>query len=472
MTETVDAVVVGSGPNGLAAAITLAQAGRSVTVLEAADQVGGGLRTDELTDGVRRDHCAAVFPFAVGSPYLRTLPLEAHGVEWLYPEVSYTHPLDDGRAGAAFPSLDDTLEALGADAKTYRRLVGPLVEQWDQLAAEALGPVLHLPRHLLTLARFGLTGLPSATLLGSRFDEEEARGLLAGCAAHGVLPLSRPLTGAFALLFASSAHAHGWPAVRGGAGVLAEAMADLLESLGGTIRTGHRVTSLDDIDPARAVLFDVDPAQLLGITGDELDDGYRKQLRRFRHGPGVFKVDHLLEGPVPWSDPWSAQAGTVHVGGTMTEVAAAEGAVADGTHPDRPFVLVAQPSVLDQARAPDGRHVLWSYCHVPSGSTIDQTSAIEAQIERFAPGFRDLIIDRWVTTPAQFEALNPNLVGGDITGGALDGFQLVKRPRFTRPYRTSNPRFFLCSASTPPGGGVHGMCGHLAAQDALATTLA
>ncbi len=469
---TLDAVVVGSGPNGLAAAITMAAAGRSVHVVEGADRVGGGLRTDELAPGVHRDHCATVFPFAVGSPYLAALPLADHGVEWLTPDISFAHPLDGGRAAVAYRSIDATVDGLGVDAKRYRSLIGPLASRWDDLAVDVLGPVVHLPDHPLLLARFGVRGMRSSAHLRKRFSTDEAQALVAGCAGHSVLPLQSPGTAAVATLFLASAHARGWPLVRGGAGVLASGLESLLVSLGATVETGRRINTLADLPPAKVVVFDTDPGQVSAIAGTELSRGYRRMLGRFQQGPGVYKVDFLLDGAVPWANAAVAEAVTVHVGGSFDECAAAEATVAAGNHADQPFVLVAQPGVLDATRAPTGHHLVWAYCHVPSASTLDMSAAIERQIERFAPGFGDLVVERWVTTTHGFEGLNPNLVGGDITGGANHLRQLVARPRARRPYATSSDRFFLCSASTPPGGGVHGMCGHHAALAALRGPLA
>ncbi len=471
MTERWDAVVVGSGPNGLAAAITLARADRSVLLLEGADRIGGGLWSEEVESGLVRDRGAAVMPFAVGSPFLSGLDLEGHGLRWAFPKVQYSHPLDGGRAGAALRDIDETAALLGSDGARYRRLLRPFVRRWFDLAAEVQQPIVHLPRHPLLLARYGLTGLPSSRALARIFEHDETRGMLAGCAAHGVLPLTAPFTAAFATIFAASAHAVGWPVAVGGSQAVADAMASLLRALGGEIRTGQPVRTLADVPPTTAVLFDVNPHQLATICGDELPDRYRRRLRRYRFGPGVFKVDFVLDGPVPWADPHSGASATIHVGGTFEETAAAEASVARGGHPDRPFVLVAQQAIADPSRARDGRQVLWAYTHVPNGSTVDCCEAIERQIERFAPGFRDRIVERLRTTTAELEAANPNLVGGDITGGTHAGTQLFARPRLLRPYRTPNPALFLCSASTPPGGGIHGMPGHHAADVALAGIL-
>jgi phytoene dehydrogenase-like protein len=463
----VDAVVVGSGPNGLAAAITVASAGRSVLVLEAADRPGGAMRTDEVSPGVWRDHCAAVFPFAAGSPFLSSLPLADHGLEWLTPERSFGHPLGGDRAAVAHLSVDTTAERLGPDASHYRRAIGRLANRWDALAAEVMQPLVHVPHHPVLLAQFGLTGLLSAERYSRSFETDEARALIAGAAAHSVLPFGRAATAAVAKLFLASAHAKGWPVPRGGAAALSDALVAHLESLGGSIETGRRVRHLSEIPDSRAVLFDTDATQLADIAGDELSNRYVRRVRGFRRGSGTFKVDFLIEGEVPWTSAAMNACPTVHVGGSFEECAAAEAEVARGRHPERPFVLAAQQGVLDSGRAPEGQQLLWAYCHVPAGSTVDMTQAIERQINRFAPGFSDLVVERWSTSPADLEAANPNLVGGDITGGANDLRQLVVRPRVLRPYQTSNSRILLCSAATPPGGGVHGMAGHNAALAAL-----
>ena len=471
MSERWDAVVVGAGPNGLVAAATLAQAGRSVLVLERADTIGGGLRSDRL-DGLVRDRCAAVMPFAVASPALLDLGLDRHGLRWAQPDVPFTQPLDDGRVGASLRDLDATADLLGPDGPRYRKLIEPFVDRWNELSAEVQQPIAHLPRHPLVLARYGLAGVRSAKHLVSRFENDEVKGLFAGCAAHGVLPLESPFTAAFATLFAASAHAVGWPVVEGGSGRLADALASAIVADGGEIRTDAAVTSLADLPPHEVAIFDTDLRQLASIAGDALSTRYRRTIGRFRSGPAACKVDHVLSGPVPWRDPHSARAATVHVGGTFEETAAAEADVAAGRHPERPFALVVQQDVADPSRIDDqGRRTLWSYTHVPNGSDVDCTDAIEAQIERFAPGFRDVIISRDVTTAPAFEAYNPNYIGGDITGGAHNARQLIARPRLLRPHRTSNPSILVCSASTAPGAGVHGTGGRLAADTALATTL-
>jgi phytoene dehydrogenase-like protein len=469
-----DAIVIGSGPNGLAAAITIARAGRSVLVLEGADTPGGGLRSEELTlPGFLHDVCASVHPLALASPFFRTLPLEEHGLRWVQPEIAFAHPLGGDCAALVHRSLDETAAGLGADGPAYRRLFRPIVRDWDRLTRAVLGPLFRVPESPLVLARFGLHALCSvAGLARSRFREPAARALLAGAASHSIVPLNRPGTAAFGLLLTASAHAGGWPFAEGGSRRLTDALVSVLRSLGGELRTGEWVTSLAGLPPARAVLCDVTPRQFLALAGDRLPAGYRRALERFRYGPGVFKVDWALAGPIPWRAEQARRAGTLHVGGTLDEVAAAEAAPWDGRVAERPLLVLAQPSVFDPTRAPRGLHTAWAYCHVPNGSTEDMTERIEMRVERFAPGFRDRILARHTLSPADFERHNPNLVGGDLAAGAMDLAQLFFRPvRGLHPYDTPIPGVFLCSASTPPGGGVHGMCGHLAATRALATVL-
>jgi phytoene dehydrogenase-like protein len=465
-----DAIVVGAGPNGLAAAVTLARAGLAVHVIEGGATPGGGCRTEELTlPGFRHDVCSAVHPLAGVSPFFAGTGLAARGVTLLAPKVAFAHPLDGGRAGAVSGSVTQTAAALGRDQGTYRRLLEPLVRDAPLTLPALLAPLRSVPRHPAAVARFGLAGLRPATWLARRFEEPETAALLAGTAAHTMLPLTAPLTSAFGLLFLMTAHAVGWPVVAGGSAAIIDALAAELTSLGGRVETGRWVTTLDSLPPARAVLLDVTPRQLVALAGDRLPAGRRRALERFRYGPGACKVDWALSGPVPWQAPACAHAGTVHVGGTFEQVARSEAEVAAGRHPERPFCLVTQPGVVDPSRAPDGQHTLWGYCHVPPGSTVDMTSRIEAQIERFAPGFRDLILARSVRTAAQLEQHNPNCVGGDIGGGAETVRQLIGRPTLRwNPYRTGLPGVYLCSASTPPGGGVHGMCGEWAARAALA----
>jgi phytoene dehydrogenase-like protein len=464
-----DAIVVGSGPNGLAAAIVLAQAGRSVLVCEAADGIGGGTRTEQLTlAGFRHDVCSAIHPLALGSPFLRRLALREHGLEFAHPAIPLAHPLDDGSAATLHTSIDETAQRLGVDADAYRRLMRPLADGWEALVEDLLGPA-RPPRHPLRVARFGVAAVRSATgLARSRFTSPHARALLAGNAAHAMLPLTAPATAAFALMLQMLAHAVGWPAAVGGSQAIADAMASLLRALGGEIETGREVRSLRDVPSATAVLFDLSPRAILRIAGGELPHRYQRSLARYRYGPGVFKLDYALDGPMPWTAEACRRAGVVHVGGTLEEIATAEAEVARGRHPPRPFVLIAQQSLFDATRAPAGAHTLWAYCHVPNGSSVDMTDAVEGQLERFAPGFRDLVRARSVAGPAEIQARNPNYVGGDINGGASDLRQLWTRPALRLvPYTTPNPRLFICSASTPPGGGVHGMCGWHAARAAL-----
>jgi len=466
-----DAVVVGSGPNGLAAAIVLARAGRSVLVREAADTVGGGARSEELTlPGFVHDTCSTIYPLGAGSPVFRRLPLGEHGLEWVHSDAALAHPLDDGTAAVLERDVDATAAGLGEDAGAYRALFGPLVASWPDLERTILRPLVRVPRHPVSLARFGLLALRSAEgLARGRFRGERARALFAGCAAHSTLRLDRSPSAAFGLALLTAGHVAGWPVARGGAQTLSDALASYLRSLGGEIQTGARVESLAELDGARAVLADVSPRELLRLGGDRLPPRYRRALERYRYGPGSFKLDLALDGPIPWTAPEVARAACVHVGGTLEEIAAAERAPWEGRPAERPFVLLAQQSLADPSRAPAGRHTVWAYCHVPNGSTFDMTERIEAQIERFAPGFRDRIRARAVTTPADFERRNPNLAGGDINAGAQDLPQLLFRPvpRLV-PYTTPVSGLYLCSASTPPGGGVHGLCGFGAAKAALA----
>lgn len=461
--------MVGAGPNGLAAAITVAQAGHSVRVVEARDTVGGGTRSGELTlPGFVHDVCSAVHPLAASSPFLRRLPLSRHGLEFLHPQIPVAHPLDDGTAVALRRSVTDTAAALGVDERAYRELMGPFARGWDDLVGQVFEP-LRLPRRPVRLARFGLHALRSARDLATgAFEGERARALIAGLAGHAILPLDRRVTAGFALAMGAGGHAVGWPLPRGGSQAIADALASHLRSVGGEVDTGHHVRSLDDVPASRVALLDVAPGALADIAGSRLPGGYRGKLGSFRHGPAVFKVDAALSGPIPWTAEECRAAGTVHLGGTFAEIAAAEAAVARGEHPERPYVLVVQPAVVDPSRAPEGKHILWAYCHVPSGSTVDMTEAIESQIERFAPGFRDLVVARATMSPRDLERYNPNYVGGDIAGGSHGGLQIAARPVLRPvPYATPDPGVFLCSASTPPGAGVHGMCGHLAARAAL-----
>mgnify|MGYP000344533976 CR=1 FL=1 len=463
-----DAAVVGSGPNGLAAAITLARAGLKVVLYEAKDTVGGGLRTAELTlPGFKHDICSAIHPFGVGSPFFRDLPLEDFGLEWLYPDVAIAHPLDD-EAVLSYTSLDKTAEGLGVDKEAYRFLFGTTVREWPQLEGEVLGPMLHIPKHPLALARFGWRALLPATMLAnSLFKTERAKALFAGIAAHAIMPLERLGTAAAGMLLGTAGHVWGWPLPKGGSQSLADAMTRYFQALGGEVFTGAHIQSLDELE-ADIKLLDLTPQQLLHMTGDRLPGAYKAQLEAYRYGAGVFKLDYALSEPVPWKDPACLQAGTVHIGGTLAEIATSEKAMEKGQIPEKPYVLVAQQSLFDATRAPDGKHTLWAYCHVPNGSSVDMTERIEAQLERFAPGFKETVLARHAMTTSAFQAHNPNYIGGDINGGAASLWQLIARPVLSAtPYKTPLKGVYLCSSSTPPGGGVHGMCGYHAAKLAL-----
>jgi phytoene dehydrogenase-like protein len=464
-----DAVVIGSGPNGLAAAIALARAGVSVLVVEAHDEPGGGTRSAELTlPGFVHDVCSGVHPMGVLSPFFRQLPLAEHGLVWRYPEASVAHPLDDGPALLLRRSLERTAEALGRDGRAWARIVGPFLDDPQALLADAMAP-LRVPARPILFMRFGLRAVWSANRLARLcFREQRARALLAGCAAHSVLPLTKPLTAAMGVLFAVTAHVVDWPVAEGGSQAITRALASHLRSLGGRIETGRRIERLAELPDARVILFDTSPDQLARIAGDALPAGYRRRLGRYRYGPGAFKLDWALDGPIPWRDPACLEASTVHVGGTLEEICASERDMYAGRHNERPFLILCQQSECDPTRAPAGRHTGYAYCHVPHGSSADMTDAIERQVERFAPGFRDRILARHVMRPADFERYNPNYRGGAITGGVADALQLWNRP-VTRldPYTTPNPRLFICSAATPPGGGVHGQCGDWAARSAL-----
>jgi phytoene dehydrogenase-like protein len=466
---TPDAVVVGSGPNGLAAAITLARADLEVTVFEGAATVGGGTRTEDLTlNGFHHDVCSAVHPSLLASPFFHSLDLAALNINILQSEVPFAHPLDGGRAAALQRGVVATASTLGADGATYRALMGPLVERLDAIVPYVLGPMRTMPRHPLVMARFGLIGVPPATRLGARFTTDEARALVAGAAAHSMEPLGAPLTSSFGLLLSALGHGVGWPVVERGSAGIAAGLVRQLEKLGGTVVTGETIGSLQELPPARAILLDTSPRQFLSLAGPRLTAAQGRPWSRFRPGPGACKVDWALDGPVPWSAPDCHRAVTVHVGGTLEEVARSEAEVRAGHHAERPFTLVAQPSVVDPSRAPRGQHTLWGYCHVPNGSPFEMTERIEAQIERFAPGFRDRILARVTRTAGEAESHNPNLLGGDVNGGAATLRQTFFRPvpRWN-PYRTPIAGTYLCSASTPPGGGVHGMCGYWAARAVL-----
>jgi phytoene dehydrogenase-like protein len=464
-----DAVVVGSGPNGLAAAITLAREGRRVLVREAEEVAGGGVRSAELTlPGFVHDICSSIYPLAAGSPFFRSLPLSDHGVDLVESPAIVAHPLDDGTAVLAERSIEETAGALGDDGQAYMRLLGPLRDSWEDLESALLGPLVQVPRHPVPLAKFSFHALRSADgLARHHFATERARALFAGCAAHSMAPLEKSPTASFGLVLLGFGHLFGWPFPRGGAGRLAEALLSILRDLGGEVETAAPVDSVGDLD-AELVLCDVVPRELVRIAGDRLPPRYLRRLRGFPYGPGAFKVDFALDGPIPWTAAECGRAAVVHLGGTLAEVAESERAPGEGRHAERPFVLLAQHTLFDQTRAPEGKHTVWAYCHVPNGSHFDMTERIEAQIERFAPGFRDLVVGRSVLPPSSLEAHNRNLVGGDLNGGAATLWNLLARPVLSLvPYRTPARGLYLCSASTPPGGGVHGMCGYLAAQAAL-----
>lgn len=463
-----DAVVVGSGPNGLAAAITIAEAGRSVIVFEAAPTVGGGARTEELTlPGYRHDVCSAIHPLTAASPFFQRLRLESDGLQWVHSPVPLAHPLDDGTAVVLYRSISDTASGLGVDGPAYSRLMRGMVDDWDEIGPVILGPV-RPGRHPVKMARFGLTALRSASSFTRRFRDVRARALFAGLAAHSMLPLEQPPSAGFGLVLGTTAHAVGWPFPAGGAGRISEAMAMRLRKLGGEIVTGVRIDSLDQLPSARAYLLSLSPKAVVSVAGDRLPDRYRRQLQRYRYGPGVFKLDWALSGPVPWQSPDCAFAATVHLGGTYEEIGESERAVWRGEPPERPFVILAQHSPFDASRAPAGRHTAWAYCHVPSGSRHDMTDRIERQVERFAPGFRDLILARSRRSAVEVEASNPNFVGGDINCGVADLRQFFFRPvPGLNPYTTPAAGVYICSSATPPGGGVHGMCGYYAARTAL-----
>jgi len=469
MADEFDAVVVGSGPNGLAGAITLARAGLGVVILEAHETIGGSARTEELTlPGFRHDVCSAIHPMARVSPFFRTLPLAEHGLVWKESPYPITHPLDDGSAAVLELSVDKTAARFGDDGDAYRRLMQPFAHNAAALFHEILRPISLLPRHPFLLARFGLNGIRSAMSLAKRFRGPAARALLGGCAAHSFLPLDAAGSASFGLVLAVAGHAVGWPCAKGGSVAIIDALASYFRSLGGTIWTSTPIRSMRDVPSSRAVLFDVTPRQLAAIAGDELPSSYQQRLRKFRYGPGVFKIDWALDGPIPWRAEECRHSATVHVGGSIEEIADHEAAIWKGRVTDRPFVLVAQQSLFDDSRAPDGKHTGWAYCHVPNGSTEDMTDVIESQIERFAPGFRQRILARHTINTAAYEAYNPNIIGGDISGGANTLSQVVARPFLKRdPYATANKRLYLASSSAAPGGGVHGMCGHGAALSAI-----
>lgn len=463
-----DAIVVGSGPNGLAAAIAMQLEGLSVLIIEAKDTIGGGLRTAELTlPGFKHDICSAVHPMALASPFFASLPLSEQGLTYIQPTLAAAHPFDDGTAAALYRSVSETAAKLGKDQQVYQNLVGPLVENWDKLVGDLLSPLV-FPKHPLLLAKFGLNALQSASMVAGRFSTESAKGLWAGMAAHAIQPLTNLTTAAIGMVLAAVGHVHGWPIPVGGAQSIASALESYFLSLGGKIQTGFHVRSIEELPAAKVVMFDVTPKQLLSIAGTVLSPLYRWQLENFRYGMGVFKIDWALSEPIPFRAEEARQAGTVHLGNTFKEIQASEHDASEGAANDKPFILLSQPSIFDASRAPAGKHTGWAYCHVPPGSVKDMTASIEAQVERFAPRFKDTILARHTMNTQQVEAYNPNYIGGDINGGIMDISQLYTRPALRiSPYRTSKKGVYICSSSTPPGGGVHGMCGYHAARQAL-----
>jgi phytoene dehydrogenase-like protein len=461
--------IIGSGPNGLSAAVTLAQHGVAVTVFERSERIGGACSTAEITlPGFHHDLGSSAYPLGMASPYWRTLPLDQHGLRWIQPDVPFAHPLDGGEAVVQEHSLGAMAEHLPTrDATAWRRLFEPSVRNWQPLLEDVTAPLLRIPHHPLITARFGIPALlPAKTLANLIFQGERAKALFAGIAAHSVLPLTHVSSAAAALVLGAAGHATGWPIAEGGGQSIANALASYLQSLGGTIVTGVEVRHLSDLPDADATFFDTGVEALSRIAGDALAPSYLRSLHRFKSGPGIFKIDYALNAPIPWRNAACARAATVHMGGTLDEITLSEHAAFHGQLAERPYVLVVQPSLFDGSRAPEGRHTAWAYCHVPYGSTVDRTDAIEAQFERYAPGFRDVVLARRASGATELAAWNPNLRGGDVSGGALTLGQLMARPTLST-YSTSNPRLYLCSASTPPGGGVHGMCGHHAALVAL-----
>jgi phytoene dehydrogenase-like protein len=471
--KSYDAIVVGAGPNGLSAAIVLASAGLSVLVREANPTIGGGTRSLEVTlPGFLHDICSAIHPMAAASPFFRSLPLQQHGLEWIQPPLPLVHPFDDAPPAMLDRNMDITGSSIAPDAASYHRLMSPLVDHWQQLVPEILSAPIHIPSHPFAMAGFGLRALLPATSLNRiAFRGGRARGFFAGLAAHSIVALDKPATSAIGLVLAAAGHAVGWPLPRGGSQRIADALASYFCSLGGVIETSAPVQTLDELPQSKAILFDVSPRQLVRIAGSRLPKEYSRSLSNFSYGPGVFKVDWALAGPIPWTHPECSRSATVHVGGTAEEIEAGESATWNGKYFEKPFVLLSQQSLFDPSRAPAGKHTGWAYCHVPSGSTRDMTAVIEAQVERFAPGFRDLILARSVKNTEDLERSNANLIGGDIGGGSNILSQLIMRPVLSMdPYRTPARGLYLCSASTPPGGGVHGMCGYYAARSALKNT--
>ncbi|MCC5937155.1 MAG: NAD(P)/FAD-dependent oxidoreductase [Lunatimonas sp.] len=464
-----DAVVVGSGPNGLAAAIVLQSKGLQVLLVEGKDTIGGGMRTMELTlPGFHHDVCSAIHPMAVAAPFFKTLPLQKFGLEFLHPEVLAAHPFPEGAdAAVLLHSLEQTADRLGRDKQRYLSLIGPIRDKWAELSGDFLGP-LRFPKNPLALASFGLKALQPANFLSKTFREESTRALWAGMAAHGIQPLTNLATSAIALVLLTAGHHGGWPVAKRGSQSLANALGAYFQSLGGEIRTGHMIHSIDELPPARAVLFDVSPRQLLQIAGDRFSNTYKWQLGRYKYGVGVYKMDFALDGPIPWKAGDARLAGTVHLGGSLEEIAHSESIIWHGRYTDNPYVLVAQQSLVDDTRAPKGKHTAWAYCHVPAGSTRDMSAIIENQIEKYAPGFKDLVLGRHSMNSEDLELYNPNYVGGDINAGVQDITQIFTRPALrVSPYRTSAKGIYICSSSTPPGGGVHGMCGYHAARQVI-----
>jgi phytoene dehydrogenase-like protein len=463
-----DAVVIGSGPNGLAAAILMQQNGLSVLLIEGKETIGGGMRSAELTiPGYLHDICSAIHPLAVSSPFFQTLPLAEHGLEFIYPDIAAAHPFGDGSAAILKHSIEETASQLGIDERAYVNLIRPVVNDWRLIAADVLGP-LDIPKHPIAMAEFGLKALRSASSIAKSFKTEKAKGLFAGMAAHCMQPLTNLSSAATALVLMSAAHLKGWPLPKGGSQRIANALSSYFVSLGGKIDTNTYITSLDQLPSSNAVLFDITPRQLLQIAGHKFSSMYKWQLQRYRYGMGIFKIDWALDGQIPFTNELCRKAGTVHLGNTFAEIASSEQATWNGQNPENPFVLMAQQSLFDSSRAPEGKHTAWAYCHAPGGSTADMTEAIERQVERFAPGFRDRILAKQTMNSVQVEEYNPNYIGGDINGGAFDLGQLFTRPALRwSPYRTSAKGLYICSSSTPPGGGVHGMCGYHAAKRAL-----
>jgi phytoene dehydrogenase-like protein len=463
------AIVVGSGPNGLAAAARLARAGLSVTILEASDSIGGGTRSSEMiVPGLVHDHCSAFHPIAAASPFLRELDLSGHGLRWLYPAVDCAHPLDDGSAGVFYRSLDRTADAMGADGRRWRQIFAPLLDRFTDILADATRPVLNVPHHPVPFGRFGTAAMLPATVLARAWKTEQAKALWAGVAAHAFYRLDRPFTSAVGFMLLLSGHAEGWPVAEGGSQSIANALAADIRQHGGVIETGHRVTSLRELPPSDVLMLDLAPSAAARLLGDRLPSNIARSYRKYTHGPGAFKVDFAIEGGVPWTSVASSEAGTVHLGGDLNEVVSNESLVHRGVMPTRPFVLIGQQYLADPSRSVGNVHPLWTYAHVPNGYTGDATEAIVAQIERFAPGFRERIVGMAVRSTTEMSVHNANYVGGDIIGGASSPTQLLFRPRFARdPYFTGVPGTYLCSASTPPGAGAHGMCGANAAARAL-----